>query len=63
MHVNSSVRETIRKTQRIGEDCITGSLRTTPSDALDIILDLLLLEIRGVQVATLSPVKLREASL
>ncbi|KAH8338212.1 hypothetical protein KR067_012222, partial [Drosophila pandora] len=32
----SLCRDRFRKTQRMAEVCITGSLRTTPSDALDI---------------------------
>ncbi|XP_070138609.1 uncharacterized protein [Drosophila bipectinata] len=47
----------------MAEVCITGSLRTTPTDAVDFILDLLPVEIMGAKIATLSAIRLRETGI
>ena len=48
------------KVQRSAEICITGALRSTPSKALDLILNLLPIDLMVKQVATLSALRLRE---
>lgn len=60
---NSLCKERFKRKQRMAEVCITGSLRVTPSDALDFILDLLPVKLMGAKIATLAAIRLREANL
>ncbi|XP_043072259.1 uncharacterized protein LOC122322860 [Drosophila grimshawi] len=51
----------LNKVQRMAELCISGALRTTPSEALDAILDIPCLERQGMENATLTAIRLRES--
>ena len=52
----------LSRVQRMASLCITGALSTAPSDALNVMLHLLPLDIVGRQVAAASAIRLRQLS-
>ncbi|XP_036322108.1 uncharacterized protein LOC118736115 [Rhagoletis pomonella] len=55
-----STTEALQKVQRIAMLCICGALRTTPSEAMCVLLDILPIEIVGKQSAGCAALRLRE---
>jgi len=51
----------VNKIQRMAELCITGALRSTPTDALDAILNIRTLTQTGAERATMTAIRLRDS--